>query len=61
MSDNNMTEEQKREKIQEALESIDLVNLPPEITSLLEYFTRLTEDESFIENLNKEIVKKYGE
>ena len=60
MSDKNMTEEQKKEKIQEALESIDLQNLPPEITSLLEYFTRLTADDEFIEKFNKEIVKKYG-
>ena len=61
MSDQEMTEQQKREQIQQALESIDLINLPPEIATLLEYFTNLANDESFIEDMNKEIVKKYGE
>ena len=61
MSEENMTEEQKRETIQAALESIDLKNLPPEIAGLLEHFANLAADEQFIEKLNKEIVKKYGE
>ena len=60
MSDQNITEEQKREKIQQALESINLRDLPPEITNLLEYFSRLTADDEFIEKLNQEIFKKYG-
>ena len=60
MSDQEMTEQQKKEHIQQALESIDLVNLPPEISTLLEYFTSLANDESFIEKLNQEIFKKYG-
>jgi len=61
MPEEKISEEEKRAKIQEALEQFDLYNLPPEITSLLEYFTNLAEDEAFIENLNKEILKKYGE
>ena len=60
MANEKITEEQKREKIQQALESINLHDLPPEITSLLEYFTRLTADDEFIEKLNQEIFKKYG-
>ena len=61
MSDNKMTSEERRAVIQEAIDKIDLINLPPEIQDLLNYFSTLSRDKDFAENLKKEIVKKYGE
>lgn len=61
MSKDNIDENKKREIIQSALESIDLRNLSPEVTKLIEFFVNLSEDKSFIENLNKEIFSKHGE
>lgn len=61
MPEDKLSEEEATKQIQEALERFDITNLPPEVMSLLEYFTELANDEAFLENLNKEIVKKYGE
>ena len=61
MPEDKVSEEEATKQIQEALERFDINNLPPEVMSLLEYFTELANDDAFLENLNKEIVKKYGE
>ena len=56
-----MSEKDKRAMIEEAVKKIDLLNLPPEIQQLLNQISELANDRSFIENMQKEIVKKYGE
>lgn len=61
MSEKKYTDQEKKEKIQSALNDIDLVNLPDEITQLLSLFSAIQTDPEMLENLQKEIVKKYGE
>lgn len=61
MSEKSMSEKDKRAMIEEAVKKIDLLNLPPEIQQLLNQISELANDRTFIENMQKEIVKKYGE
>ena len=61
MSEKSMSEKDKRAMIEEAVDKIDLLNLPPEIQQLLNQISELANDSSFIENMQKEIIKKYGE
>lgn len=61
MSEKKYTDQEKKEKIQSALNNIDLVNLPDDINQLLSLFSAIQTDPEMLENLQKEIVKKYGE
>ncbi len=63
MSSKELTEEEKRAILEETVEEVKdrLLNLPPHIVEILNQFTELSRDEVFIENLRKEIIKKYGE
>ena len=61
MPEKSMSEKDKRAMIEEAVKKIDLLNLPPEIKQLLNKLSELANDKTFIENMQKEIVKKYGE
>ena len=61
MPEDKLSDKEIESKIQEALERINLSEMPEDIANMIRFFADASNDEIFIENLQKEIVKKYGE
>jgi hypothetical protein len=61
MPEEKLSEKEVEQKIQEALEKINLREIPGNVMNMLRFLSSATDDKTFIESLQKEIVKKYGE
>lgn len=60
MPEEKLSEKEVEQKIQEALEKINLREIPDNVMNMLKFLTSAADDKTFIESLQKEIVKKYG-